>query len=109
MTEEAEFQADVIRLANMFGWRHMHVRRTIGKGNKWTTGTSVKGWPDLVLYRPDASCPGIIYAELKSSTGELSTEQQVVLADLDSAGAEVYVWDPSDLEAIAKRLSRRKP
>ena len=87
----------------MTGWRCMHVRRSIGKGNRWTTSTSVVGWPDLVLWKPGR----IIAAELKSATGQVTTEQALVLASLEEAGMETHVWRPADLDEIAGVLGRR--
>lgn len=42
---EAEFQEQLVQLAHLFGWAHLHVRRTIGRHREWTTSTNVKGWP----------------------------------------------------------------
>lgn len=100
---EAEFQSMVVELARACGWKTMHVRRSIGKGRKWTTATSVVGWPDLTIYRPGR----LIFAELKAESGRLTQEQAVVLGDLHFAGAETYVWKPSDLDEIAQILGRR--
>lgn len=69
---EAEWQQTVTAALSAFGWHWMHVRRTRGKGGKWTTSTSQPGWPDLVALR-GAHVLGI---ELKSETGK-PTEQQL--------------------------------
>ena len=106
MREVEEWQPQFLDLAHMLGWQHMHVRRTIGKGRKWTTGTSVKGWPDLTLWHEGQV--RLIFVELKSDDGRLSPDQEVVLASLDAAGQETYVFRPSDLE-LAARILRRKP
>lgn len=99
---EAEWQAQVVQLANMGGWRHMHVRRTIGKGNRWTTGTSVAGWPDLTLWKADR----LIFAELKTDKGKVTADQRAILDSLEAAGADVYVWRPSDADHVAQVLLR---
>lgn len=102
---EAEHQAQVIELAHLLGWHHLHVRRSIGKGRTWVTATNVIGWPDLVLFRPaDDGQQHLIFAELKSERGKLTPEQEQVLDDLRRSGCEVHVWRPSDMDAIAKRL-----
>lgn len=102
---EAEHQAQVIELAHMLGWHHLHVRRSIGKGRTWVTATNIVGWPDLVLFRPaDDGQQHLIFAELKSESGKLTPEQEQVLDDLRRSGCEVHVWRPSDMDAIAKRL-----
>jgi hypothetical protein len=103
MTTEAAFQGQVVELARMTGWKTMHVRRSVGKGHRWTTSTSVVGWPDLILWRPGR----IIAAELKSDTGQVTCDQALVLASLEEAGMECHVWRPRDLDEIAGVLGRR--
>lgn len=105
MTSEAAFQEQVTDLARMTGWRCMHVRRSIGKGHRWTTATSVAGWPDLILWRPGR----IIAAELKSQAGQVTSDQARVLASLEEAGMETHVWRPADLDEVAATLGRRRP
>jgi hypothetical protein len=100
---EAEFQAQVVELAAICGWSHLHVRRTIGRGRKWTTSTNLAGWPDLLLWRPGR----VVAAELKAEHGKTTPEQVAVLASLAAAGVETHVWRPSDFEAIASTLGRR--
>jgi VRR-NUC domain len=101
---EAVWQQQVIELAHLLGWVHMHVRRTIGKGNKWTTATSVKGFPDLLLWHEGQQ--RVMAVELKTETGKLTVEQTEVLRSLGAAGMETYVWRPSDLEAAQAVLAR---
>lgn len=108
---EKEWQAQVIDLADKLGWTHLHVRRSIGKGRRWTTATNLDGWPDLTLIRPTPEHDGeIVFVELKSETGKVEPEQEAVHDLLRRAGHDVYVWRPSDLEAAGARLSawRRK-
>lgn len=100
---EAEFQQQVIDLANVYGWHHMHVRRTIGRKNQWVTGTSVKGWPDLYLWHERQGRQ--VAAELKSDSGKPTGEQLLVLASLRAAGVEAHLWRPSDFEAIQRCLA----
>src|SRR5690606_29558723 len=92
VTTEAEFQAQVVELATITGWRHLHVRRTVGRGRKWTTSTNLAGWPDLLLWKPGR----VVAAELKSAKGKTTAEQEDVLASLAAAGIETHVWRPSD-------------
>lgn len=104
MTSEAELQAQVVELARICGWRTMHVRRSIGKGRRWTTSTSVVGWPDLALWRPGQ----FLLVELKTDRGQLSNEQAVVVASLRVAGVDARVWRPSDWDSdIEPTLTRR--
>lgn len=100
---EAEFQAQVVELATITGWRHLHVRRTIGRGRKWTTSTNLAGWPDLLLWRPGR----IIAVELKTDVGKVTDDQEDVLRSLSDAGVEAFVWRPADWDVIASTLGRR--
>ena len=105
MTTEAEFQAQVVELATLCGWAHLHVRRSIGKGQRWTTATNLTGWPDLLLWRG----PGeIIAAELKTDTGRVTDEQTAVLESLATAGIETHVWRPADFPEIVHALRRHR-
>ena len=98
---EAEFQRWVTELAEVLGWTHVHFRPAMtSKGYRTpVSGPLGKGWPDLVLVRER-----IIFAELKSEKGKVSLEQDFVLEELRRAGAEVYVWRPSDRDKIGKVL-----
>lgn len=100
---EAALQAQVIELARLCGWRVMHVRRSLGKGQQWTTATSIAGWPDLTLWHE--SRRKLLFIELKSEIGELSDEQTDVLTSLARAGQAVQVWRPSDWEHIQATLT----
>lgn len=100
--DEATFQSQVVELAGMLGWSHLHVRRTRGRGGAWTTSTNLPGWPDLYCWHPDR---GVFAAELKSERGELRPEQLEVLSSLEAAGVETHVWRPSDFPEIQRRLT----
>lgn len=90
-------------LASTLGWTLCyHTLRSKG---------SQSGFPDRVLVRER-----IIYAELKRElTGKKSEDanrqpspsQREWLDGLASAGAEVYLWRPSDLEEIGLVLGTR--
>lgn len=102
---EAEWQAQISHLAKILGWKVLHIRRSIGKGHRWTTTTSIIGWPDLTLWNERQQ--RIIFAELKSEHGVLTPEQIDVLHSLDRTGLETYVWRPAMLEEIRDILSGR--
>ena len=104
---EATWQEQLLDLAHLLGWKHLHVRRTIGRGKKWVTATNVIGWPDLSLWSERQQ--RIIFVELKSETGKPTPEQIEVLASLGKAGQEVYLWRPSDLEAAKVILQGPRP
>jgi hypothetical protein len=97
---EAEFQATVVELLAAFGYRHLHVRRTIGQGGRWTTSTNLVGWPDLLAWRP-GRCVAI---ELKSESGRATPEQLEVLASLAEAGIEGRVVRPSGWAGLVEWL-----
>ena len=98
---EAEWQQQVVELLGYLGWKHLHVRRSIGKGRQWATTTSRVGWPDLFAWHPTR---GFVAIELKVGNGKLTTEQREVLDELAVAGARVMVAWPSDLGALTLML-----
>lgn len=95
---ERTWQEQVRELATILGWKVMHVRRSIGKGQRWTTATSIVGWPDLFLYHPGRGWHCAV--ELKSQSGKTTPEQDGVLDDLIASGVPAFVWRPSDLDAV---------
>ena len=99
---EADWQQQVIELATMLGWKHLHVRRSIG-GNKqgWKTTTNRKGWPDLFLWHPTH---GFAAFELKVGKNVATAEQLEVLAELAAAGARTLVAYPADLDTLVAVL-----
>lgn len=99
---EAGFQVAVLRYARLRGWRVAHFRpaRTV---EGWRTAVSADGtgFPDLVLVRQGK----LIVAELKSSKGTLTPEQEQWIRELHHAGVEVRVWRPEDWPEIERELS----
>lgn len=104
MTEptHVEWQDQVVQLAHLLGWRHLHVRRTRGKGGHWTTSTNVKGWPDLFLWHPRH---GFAAVELKVGKDKVRSDQAEVLVSLAVAGARTLVAYPGDLETLRRMLA----
>ena len=101
---EADFQAQVVELATLCGWKIHHDR---GDYRECIAGDP--GFPDLVLARNGK----VIIAELKTETGELSSIQREWLTELGAFSAyelslRLQVWRPVDLEIIAKLLSPRR-
>lgn len=80
-------------LATMLGWTSYHTLRS--KGSK-------SGYPDRTLVRDR-----IIFAELKREKAKPTPDQVEWLNRLAFAGGEVYLWRPSDLEDIARILSKQ--
>lgn len=71
-------------------WRYYHTRNS---------KRSVAGFPDLTLWRER-----VVFAELKTETGKLTRAQEDVVEQLQMAGAEVYVWRPSDRPEVERIL-----
>ena len=94
---EVDWQRTVVDLLGVCGYGSMHVRRSIGNGNRWTTTTSVTGWPDLFAWRPAR----LIAIECKTARGRVTLEQQRVLEELTAAGVDCMVARPADFHRLA--------
>ncbi len=98
---EAEFQGQLVKVAESLGWDWMHIGRTgkyVANGAKGTLGT---GWPDLLLLRGHR----IVCAELKAQDAPLpSISQREVLLKLSGA-VEAYCWRPSQWNEILEVLA----
>lgn len=81
-------------LATALGWDLVyHTLRSKG---------SQPGFPDRVLVRDR-----VIFTELKTETGKPTDRQQAWLTGLAKAGAEAYLWRPSDLGDVGAVLASR--
>lgn len=99
---EAEFQASVVDLAQVYGFLVVHFRAARTKKG-WRTPLlgDGAGFPDLILVRP----PDLIFAELKAERGRPSPAQRAWLEVLARVpGVDAYLWRPSDWPEIAARL-----
>lgn len=96
-----EWQEQITQLAHVLGWAHLHVRKSIGKGKKWTTTTNIKGWPDLFLWHPRH---GFAAIEVKVAPDAPTPEQIAVLASLHAAGARSMVAYPEQLDEVTSLL-----
>jgi hypothetical protein len=97
---EAEFQKQVTRIAEDFGWEWMHIGRTGKHVPNGAKGTLGPGWPDLLMVRGDQ----LLVAELKTDRAPTPTvAQQHVLMVLGNV-ARTYVWRPSQLALILEVL-----
>lgn len=95
---EAAFQKHVIALAKLAGWEVFH------QGDMRHILSGV-GYPDLTLISQRE--PRVIFAELKTNTGETSAEQvryAAVISSLGIRGVEYYLWRPKHLEKIKQVL-----
>jgi len=91
---ENELLAAVRQVAWHTGWLTYHTFRS---------DRSEPGFPDLCMVRDGR----VVFAELKSEKGRVTRAQQMWLDALEGTGVEVFVWRPSDLDGIARVLSRR--
>jgi hypothetical protein len=95
----------VIQLALSYRWEVFHPPANLpfkdARGRVVVQKMSA-GWPDLSFART----PELFFAELKSEAGSLSPAQRRWIELLRSCGQEVYVWRPSDFDAIHERLRR---
>lgn len=92
---ERDFQAQVLQLARLTGWRVYHTH---------DSRRSAPGFPDLVLVRP----PMVVFAELKSKGGKLRPEQREWLEALGRCGSvEVRLWRPQDFGEMERTLCKR--
>lgn len=99
-----EWQAQVVQLLPYLGWKHLHVRRALGKGKKMVTPTNRDGWPDLFCWHPRL---GFVAVELKAGDDLPTADQLHVLAELRAAGAACVVAYPADLPRLQLLLQGR--
>jgi hypothetical protein len=98
---EKLFQSAIIQIALLNGWQMFHA--TPHQVRPGVFRSDGKGYPDLTLAH---ETKGLIYAEIKTTTGKASKEQLAWLKAL-APWAEVYIWRPADIGWIEKRLSRQ--
>lgn len=93
---EKHFQAQVLELARLSGWRCYHT---------FDSRRSAPGFPDLVMVRP----PVVLFAELKSEGGRLRPEQAAWLDALKACErVEARLWRPGDWPEIEEMLARER-
>lgn len=81
---ERQLQGAVEACARALGWRLFH---------PWSAVHSAAGFPDLTMTRGGR----LVFAELKTATGTLSSHQAEWLAELRLVpGVEVHVFRPAD-------------
>jgi hypothetical protein len=105
VTTEKQFQEQVIDIARSCHWLIHHDR---GDYRQCIGGDA--GFPDLVMARKGR----VIFAELKSKGGKVSSHQLAWLGMLGEGSVtrrgsqpEVYLWRPAHLDQIADILSPR--
>jgi hypothetical protein len=93
---EKQFQAQVVQLARLCGWRVYHTH---------DSRRCAPGFPDLLLLRAGQ----FLAAELKTDRGRLTSEQATWLGAFREAGVPAYLWRPSDWPAIERVLAGAPP
>lgn len=107
--EEAEFQQDIVTLAQFFGWRVLWVRpvRIQRKDGSFYYETPVaangKGWFDLFMVKERGN-PRILHVECKTDTGILEPDQIAWQQAVNAAGGAAVVWRPGDWAMIQREL-----
>lgn len=100
-----EWQAQVTELLTYTSWQWLHVRKSIGKGKRWTTATNKTGWPDLWCWSERRhQFAGI---ELKVAPDCPTQLQLNLLESLGVTGALCVVAYPDDLERLQGLLTGR--
>jgi hypothetical protein len=99
---EKDWQAQVVQLAGTFGWMVQHTRVSMVGDRYMTAITGNVGFPDLVLAH---RTKGVLFVELKTETGRMATAQ-TEWRDTLAGHVEWYLWRPSDIAAVMRRLSR---
>jgi hypothetical protein len=104
LQSEQQFQDAVAAMARYLGWKVAHFRPArAAKGWRTLAQYDAAGYPDLTMCRP----PRVIFAEMKSQRGLVSSRQKEWLTSLGECPAiESYVWRPADWRDIEQILAR---
>lgn len=97
---EKYWQSYVVSLAQQTGWLVQHSRVSQVGGRHMTAITGDIGFPDLVLAHDRH---GVIFAELKAEVGQLSAAQRAWRMAM-LGHVEWYLWRPSDVDGVTRRL-----
>jgi hypothetical protein len=102
VTLERDFAKQVEMILDFRGWLWKHDEPARRPSGGWATAfRGTRGFPDYIAVRGDR----VVLAEIKSERGRASEDQQTWLTALEQSGrVEVYLWRPSDLQAIAEIL-----
>ena len=97
LISEKQFQKQIIGAFKEAGWNVYH---------NYDSRRSTGGWPDLQML--DIKTGRLIFVEVKRESGKVRKAQRDVIEALQRGGAEVYIWRPSDKEAIYQLLQEVK-
>jgi len=89
-TTEADLREQIRTLCELYGWKMYFT---------WNSRNSPSGFPDLVLVNPQQK--RVIFAELKSEAGKVTSTQAEWLDALLACGQEVEVWRPQQIHQIS--------
>lgn len=101
--KEKDLQRAVLDLLHLFRWAPNHVRPLLDSHGRWTTGTTAKGWPDIVALRGD----WLVAIECKGTHSKMQPGQLDWLARFAALphGLAWLVKPTSDLELLARWLA----
>jgi hypothetical protein len=108
---ESEYQASILELLGVLGWRAVHHRPLRSQRGYRTgiQGPGCAGFPDVFAVQTRSELGGrrrVLAAELKGERGRLTADQRSWLSLLAAAGIEAYEWrvGRDSLDSIAKVL-----
>ncbi|MHA7144211.1 VRR-NUC domain-containing protein [Arthrobacter sp. TmT3-37] len=96
---EKQLQRQVEGVLTAYRWRWYHA-----PDNRPVKGRVQRikpGFPDILAVRG----PRLVAIELKTEADRVAPEQREWHKDLAAAGAEVYLWRPSDINTIRATLA----
>jgi len=102
-TAAKQFEANIIELMHLLGWKVASFRPALTK-HGWRTAVQAdgKGFPDIHAIHP---VHGILYAELKTGKGRLEPAQIEWRDLIITAGYRYHLWtDKCRFEDIAQEL-----
>src|SRR5262245_3353700 len=88
---QAAFQAEVVRLACLLGWR-------VFESSPGARGQ--QGFPHLVMVRQ----PRCLFAVLRAQRTPTTADQWAWLVALRCSGLDAYLWRPSDIAMLTRVL-----
>lgn len=104
---ESDLQDAIVELSHAFGFSvaHFTTARTNTGGYRTPTQYDAVGFPDLLLVGER----GVVFIEVKTERGKLSTEQAEWILRVNRAKHRAYVFRPSDwLSGAVERELRRE-
>lgn len=90
---ERRWQREVEGALRQFGWMFYHT---------WNSKNSEAGFPDLIAFKVGGRhlMPRFLTVELKRENGKVTPPQETWLQAFRDAGAEAFVWRPSQWDEV---------